>query len=114
MIDTIPHLVFPKDPEGRYLLANEYLADAVIQTPDQIVGLHAGDVPGVHPEEDGLMQVKAVAPGAGKRVPPLSLEGDSCCGSSSEYACVCRAGNPTQARSVIHSTLKGSCHGNDA
>ncbi|MEI6126600.1 MAG: PAS domain-containing protein, partial [Pseudomonadota bacterium] len=38
VIDLIPNLLYVKDSESRYLMANKALADAYGSTPDQIIG----------------------------------------------------------------------------
>ena len=46
IIDTIPHFIFVKDTESRYILANKHLADAVGLKPEQMVGMLSWHLPG--------------------------------------------------------------------
>ncbi|HEX8433377.1 MAG TPA: ATP-binding protein, partial [Longimicrobium sp.] len=50
MIDVVPHFLFAKDADGRYLIANQAMASAYHTTTDAIVGMRDIDL-GVAPDE---------------------------------------------------------------
>jgi len=50
VIDLVPHFIFAKDAEGRFLLANRALAEAHGTTPEGLLGKSVADL-GVDPEE---------------------------------------------------------------
>ena len=49
VIDTIPHAVFAKDTAGRFILVNKFFADTAGLTPQQMIGMHALNLPGAVP-----------------------------------------------------------------
>ena len=54
IIDLVPHMIFAKDREGRFLLVNRVVAEAYQMTVEQLTGSkHAG----VHPNEEEVRQM---------------------------------------------------------
>ncbi len=56
IIDLIPHPVFAKDSDGRFLLANEAFARAYQRTPSEMTGLSLADI---HPSADEVARILA-------------------------------------------------------
>ncbi|WP_022949636.1 PAS domain S-box protein [Methylohalobius crimeensis] len=50
VIDLVPHMIFAKDAEGRFLLANQALAEAHATTPREIIGKTNPELPGAEKE----------------------------------------------------------------
>ncbi|HKI99726.1 MAG TPA: PAS domain S-box protein [bacterium] len=51
VVDSLPHNVFLKDLQGRYVMANRAMALCHGLTPEQVVGRCLADLPGPTPEE---------------------------------------------------------------
>ncbi len=56
IIDLVPHMIFAKDWEGRFLLANKATADAYGTTPDALAGVLNGDI---HPSREEMRRILA-------------------------------------------------------
>ncbi len=56
IIDLVPHMIFAKDREGRFLLANRITAEAYDMTVEQLTGKKHADV---HPDKEQLRQMLA-------------------------------------------------------
>ena len=54
VIDLVPHLIFAKDVEGRYILANRAMADFCGMPVNALIGAHMADVPAMAAREARL------------------------------------------------------------
>ncbi|HYW80497.1 MAG TPA: PAS domain S-box protein, partial [Thermoguttaceae bacterium] len=57
IIDLVPHMIFAKDQQGRFLLANRATADAYGMTVEELTGKKHADV---HADQEGLRQMLEV------------------------------------------------------
>ena len=51
VFDTIPHLLYVKDRQGRYIMVNEALAQVYGRTPETMTGAHTLELPGALAEQ---------------------------------------------------------------
>ncbi|HLK96495.1 MAG TPA: PAS domain S-box protein, partial [Hymenobacter sp.] len=56
VIDTAPHLIYLKDNQGNFLLANRATAELYGMTPEQIVSTQPDELPGAPPEKQRYHQ----------------------------------------------------------
>jgi PAS domain S-box-containing protein len=56
IIDIVPSMIFVKNAQGRFLLANQAVADSYGMSVDELVGVHQGDV---YPNADQLKRLLA-------------------------------------------------------
>lgn len=55
VFDVLPHILYVKDLEGRYLMVNQEMADFRGTTKEELQGRTAAELPGINPEEAKLL-----------------------------------------------------------
>ena len=55
VFDVLPHILYVKDLEGRYLMVNQGMADFRGTTKEDLQGRTAAELPGINPEEAKLL-----------------------------------------------------------
>ncbi len=75
VIDLVPHFIFAKDRESRFLFANRAVADSVGLSPDQLVGLNSWDLRRDPAEAEAFLRddQEVIASGKPKFVPAETL-----------------------------------------
>ena len=71
VIDLVPHFIFAKDSQGRFLFVNRVAAEAVGMSPEQLVGLSDLDIQRTREEAEAFMRDdrEVIASGKPKFVP---------------------------------------------
>ena len=57
IIDTVPHMIFAEDKEGRFLLVNSAVAEAYGKTPRDLIGIRWKDIHKVPEEFDRYLEI---------------------------------------------------------
>jgi len=55
IIDAVPHMIFAKDKEGRFLLVNRAVAEAYGRKPQDLIGIRRRDIHGVQEEAQSFL-----------------------------------------------------------
>jgi len=75
IIDLVPHMIFAKDDDGRFLLANQAVADAYGTTIEKLIGKHHRDLHGRTEEVERFLEDDrdVIESGASKLIPEESF-----------------------------------------